>query len=303
MAKGTLSTENAADREIVLSRVFDAPRELVWEVWTDPNHVAKWWGPNGFTTTIHDMDVRPGGKWHHTMHGPDGKDYPNKCIFKEVIKLERIIFSHGGGEKGGPGANFEATWTFDAEGDKTKVTIRMVFPTQADRDQVVKHYNAIEGGKQTLGRLADYLPQAPVILERTFKAPIHIVWKAITDIDQMKQWFIKEMGSFKPEVGFETRATVQCEGKPSKVLILTVTEVAAGKRIAYSWQLEGKPGKSHVTIELFSDEGKTRLMLTHTGLESHQPEKYPDLSRTNYLQGWVSLIGESLKEFLEKSNG
>jgi uncharacterized protein YndB with AHSA1/START domain len=292
-----------SDNEIVISRIFDAPRELVWEVWTEPNHVAKWWGPNGFTTTIHEMDVRPGGKWHHTMHGPDGKDYPNKSIFKEVIKLERIIFSHGGGEKGGPGANFEATWTFDAQGDKTKVTIRMVFPSQADRDQVVKHYNAIEGGKQTLGRLADYLPQAPVILERTFKAPIDTVWKAITDVAQMRQWFIKEMGSFKPEVGFETRATVQCEGKPSKVLILTVTEVTAGKRIAYSWQLEGKPGKSHVTIELISDGSKTRLTLMHTGLESHQPEKYPDLSRTNYLQGWVSLIGESLKDFLEKSKG
>jgi uncharacterized protein YndB with AHSA1/START domain len=299
MAKGTLSTENAADREIVLSRVFDAPRELVWEVWTEPNHAAKWWGPDGFTTTIHEMDVRPGGVWHHTMHGPDGKDYPNKSIFKEVIKLERIIFSHGGGEKGGPGANFEATWTFDAQGDKTKVTIRMVFPTAAERDQVVKHYNAIEGGKQTLGRLADYLPQAPVILERTFKAPIDTVWKAITDIDQMKQWFIKEMESFEPKVGFETRATVQCEGKPSKVLILSVTEVKPGNRIAYSWRLEGKPGKSYVTIELFTEGAKTRLKLTHTGLESHQPEKYPDLSRTNYLQGWVSLIGESLRHYLE----
>jgi uncharacterized protein YndB with AHSA1/START domain len=297
----TKQAESTADRDIILSRLFDAPRELVWEVWTDPRHVVNWWGPNGFSTTIHEMDVRPGGVWHHTMHGPDGKDYPNKSIFKEVIKLERIVFSHGGGEKGGPGANFEATWTFDAQGDKTKVTARMVFPTRADRDQVVKHYNAIEGGKQTLGRLADYLPQAPVILERTFKAPIDTVWRAITDVAQMRQWFIKEMGSFEPEVGFETRATVQCEGKPSKVLILTVTEVTVGKRIAYSWQLDGKPGKSHVTIELFSDGGKTRLKLTHTGLESHQPEKYPDLSRTNYLRGWVSLIGESLKDFLEKS--
>jgi uncharacterized protein YndB with AHSA1/START domain len=297
----TKQAESTADRDIILSRLFDAPRELVWEVWTDPRHVVNWWGPNGFSTTIHEMDVRPGGVWHHTMHGPDGKDYPNKSIFKEVIKLERIVFSHGGGEKGGPGANFEATWTFDAQGDKTKVTARMVFPTRADRDQVVKHYNAIEGGKQTLGRLAEYLPQAPVILERTFKAPIDTVWRAITDVAQMRQWFIKEMGSFEPEVGFETRATVQCEGKPSKVLILTVTEVTVGKRIAYSWQLDGKPGKSHVTIELFSDGGKTRLKLTHTGLESHQPEKYPDLSRTNYLRGWVSLIGESLKDFLEKS--
>jgi uncharacterized protein YndB with AHSA1/START domain len=296
----TKQAGSTADREIILSRLFDAPRELVWEVWTDPNHVANWWGPNGFTSTIHEMDVRPSGVWHLTMHGPDGRDYPNKSIFKEVIKFERIVFSHGGGTKGGPGANFEAIWTFEEQGGKTMVTIRSLFPTKAERDQVVKFYNAIEGGKQTLGRLAEYLPQAPVILERTFKAPIDTVWKAITDIDQMRQWFIKEMGSFEPTVGFETRACVQCEGKPSKVLILNVTEVSAGTRIAYSWRLEGKPGKSHVTIELFAEGAGTRLKLTHTGLESHQPELYPDLSRTNYFHGWVSLIGESLKEFLEK---
>jgi len=160
MTQRTHPVENVSEREIVLSRLFDAPRELVWEVWTNPNHVAKWWGPNGFSTTIHEMDVRPGGKWHHTMHGPDGTDYPNKSIFKEVVKPERIVFSHGGGEKGGPGANFKASWTFEAQGDKTRVTIRMVFPTAAERETVVKHYNAIEGGQQTLGRLADYLVRA-----------------------------------------------------------------------------------------------------------------------------------------------
>ena len=77
---------NAADREIVITRVFDAPRELVWEAWTNPEHVVQWWGPRGFTTTIHEMDVRPGGVWHQTMHGPDGADYPNKSIFVEVVK-------------------------------------------------------------------------------------------------------------------------------------------------------------------------------------------------------------------------
>jgi uncharacterized protein YndB with AHSA1/START domain len=149
------------NKEIVISRVFDAPRELVWEVWTNPNHVVNWWGPNGFTTTIHEMDVRPGGKWHHTMHGPDGTDYPNKSVFKEVVKPERLVFSHGGGKEGGKGAHFEASWTFETvAGGKTKVTARMVFPTAADRDHVVKEYKAIEGGQQTLGRLAEYLAKA-----------------------------------------------------------------------------------------------------------------------------------------------
>jgi len=286
-------------REIVISRVFDAPRELGWEVWTDPNHVAKWWGPNGFTTTIHEMDVRPGGKWHHTMHGPDGTDYPNKSIFKEVVKPERIVFSHGGGEKGGPGANFVATWTFEEQDGKTTVTMRALFRTAEARDQVVKHYNAIEGGKQTLGRLAVYLPKAPVIVERTFKAAVDTVWKAITDLDQMKQWYFEEMESFKPVVGFETRFTIHHEGKLFPH-ILKVTEVKTGTRITYSWRFEGNPGESFVTFELFAEGRNMRLKLTHVGLETFRPDRYPDLSRKNHLRGWTSLIGESLKEFLEK---
>jgi uncharacterized protein YndB with AHSA1/START domain len=146
-----------ADREIVITRVVDAPRELVWKAWTDPEQVVHWWGPKGFTTTIEKMDVRPGGVWKHVMHGPDGTDYPNKSVFTEIVKPERIVYSHGGGRRGGRGAQFEATWTFEALGDKTKLTIHMVFPSAADRDRVVKEYGAIEGGNQTLGRLAEHL--------------------------------------------------------------------------------------------------------------------------------------------------
>src|ERR1700678_444638 len=94
--------ENSADREIVISRVFDAPRELVWQAMTDPLHVIHWWGPRGFTTTIEEMNVRPGGVWKQVMHGPDGTDYPNKSIFTEVVKPERLVYAHGGGKKGGP---------------------------------------------------------------------------------------------------------------------------------------------------------------------------------------------------------
>jgi uncharacterized protein YndB with AHSA1/START domain len=155
-----------ADCEIVISRDFNAPRELVWEAWTNPEHVANWWGPRGFTTTIEEMDVRPGGVWKHVMHGPDGANYPNKSVFKEVVKPERIVYSHGGGRDGGPGVHFVATWTFDAPAaDKTRLTIRMVFASAADRDFVVKEFGAIEGGKQTLERLAEHLLQMEAALK------------------------------------------------------------------------------------------------------------------------------------------
>ncbi len=153
----TENLDTPAAREIVITRVFDAPRELVWEAWTDPKHVVQWWGPKGFTTSIEKMDVRPGGVWKHVMHGPDGTDYPNKSVFTEVVKPERIVYSHGGGKKGGPAAQFQATWTFETLGEKTKVTIHMLFLTAWDRDQVVKEYGAIEGGQQTLERLGEHL--------------------------------------------------------------------------------------------------------------------------------------------------
>lgn len=151
------SRKNTSDREIVITRVFDAPRELVWKAWTDPGQIVKWWGPNGFTTTIEVMDVRPGGAWNLIMHSPDGKDFPNRSVFLEVVEPERIVYSHGGGRKGDPEAEFEATWTFVEEEGKTRLTNRMIFASAEQRDLVANFYRAIEGGNQTLARLAELL--------------------------------------------------------------------------------------------------------------------------------------------------
>jgi uncharacterized protein YndB with AHSA1/START domain len=152
--------EPTADRELVITRVVDAPRELVWEAMTNPQHLIHWWGPRGFTTKVEKMDVRVGGVWKHVMQGPDAANYPNKSVFKEVLRPERIVFSHGGRRAGGPGVSFVSTWTFDAvDAGKTKVTIRMVFPSAQERDRVVKEFGALEGGKQTLERLGEYLPR------------------------------------------------------------------------------------------------------------------------------------------------
>jgi uncharacterized protein YndB with AHSA1/START domain len=149
-----------SDREIVVSRVLDAPRELVWKAMTDPNHVIHWWGPRGFSTTIEVMEVRPGGAWRLVMHGPDGTDYPNRSVFREVVEPERLVYVHGGSKKGGPAANFTATWTFEDLGaGKTRLTMRSLFATAAERDTVVKVYGAIEGGRQTLERLSEHLPK------------------------------------------------------------------------------------------------------------------------------------------------
>jgi uncharacterized protein YndB with AHSA1/START domain len=152
--------EDTSDREVLLTRVFDAPRELVWDAFIDPQQVVQWWGPNGFTTTIHEMDVRPGGVWRHTMHGPDGTKYPNDCVFLELVKPERIVYSQGWTKAGDHRADFLVTWTFEEQGAGTKLTLRMVFPTKAICEEVAKTYGVVEGGKQTLERFAQYLTKA-----------------------------------------------------------------------------------------------------------------------------------------------
>jgi uncharacterized protein YndB with AHSA1/START domain len=187
------SSPDTSDREIVISRVLDAPRTLVWEAWTDPQHVAKWWGPRGFSDTTKRHEFRVGGVWEHVMTGPDGVNYPNKAIFKEIIPLESVTFTLGGGREDGPGISFTATWTFETvEGNKTRLTGRMVFPTAAARDLVVREFGAIEGGKQTLERLSEHLPtmQGPTFaLDREFAAPRQLVWEVWTKPEHLSQWF------------------------------------------------------------------------------------------------------------------
>lgn len=152
---GGANRESKSEREIVVSRTIEAPRSLVFEVYTDVKHLAQWWGPNGFTTTTHSFEFRVGGEWEFIMHGPDGVDYPNWIRWLEIVPPERIHFLHG--ETADDPNPFESTVTLAERGHSTEVTMRGVFKTKAQRDDAVERYGAIEGGKQTLGRLADYV--------------------------------------------------------------------------------------------------------------------------------------------------
>jgi uncharacterized protein YndB with AHSA1/START domain len=149
------SDANTADREIVIERTVNAPRELVWQAWTEADQIAQWWGPNGFTTTIHAMNVRVGGVWRFIMHGPDGTDYPNRIVYREIVKPERLVYDHDDGNDP-PSHGFRSTVTFVAQGRKTKVTLRAVFASAGAREASVK-FGAIEGGAQTLARLDQHV--------------------------------------------------------------------------------------------------------------------------------------------------
>ena len=153
-----------ADREIVISRVIDAPRELVFEAFTEVRHLSQWWGPEGFTTTTSAFEFRVGGEWVFVMHGPDGTDYREWIAWTEITPPKRIALLHGEFQ-GDPNA-FAAVITFAAEGAGTRIEMRTVFPTKELRDQAVEKYHAIEGGQQTLGNLAAYLTKLVQKAER-----------------------------------------------------------------------------------------------------------------------------------------
>jgi uncharacterized protein YndB with AHSA1/START domain len=151
-----LDEEHSAARRredcvIRVTRIFDAPREIVFRAYTDPDRVQVWWGPSGFTTTIHEMDVKTGGHWRFTMHGPDGTDYPNEVVYREVEAPVRLVYVHG------PQPKFDVTVTFEDLDGKTRLTMESRFATVAEREMVVREYHAIEGANQEMVRLAEYL--------------------------------------------------------------------------------------------------------------------------------------------------
>ncbi len=140
---------NTADRDIVTARVFNAPRELVFQAWTDPDQLVQWWGPKGFTNTFHEFDMRPGGIWRFVMHGPNGVDYQNKSVFVEVVNPERIVFDHVSGPR------FQVMATFAEQAGKTALTFRMRFESAAECDKVKAF--AVEGNEQNFDRLEAHL--------------------------------------------------------------------------------------------------------------------------------------------------
>lgn len=148
---------DAPERELVQVREYEAPRERVWAAVTEPAELAKWWGPSGFTLTTIEHDLRPGGAWQYVMHGPDGASYPNKSIYTEVKKPERLAWKQAGGKEDGKGVHFVATLTLVERDGKTLLTLRQRFESPDDRAFVVTTHKAIEGGVQTFTRLQQHL--------------------------------------------------------------------------------------------------------------------------------------------------
>ncbi len=291
-----------ADRELSTSKILNAPIDLVWKVFTQPEHIKQWWGPNGFTNTISKMEVKQGGQWIFIMHGPDGTDYKNKHTYKEIAEQEKIVLQHETSPK------FITTLSFEALRNKTLLKWHALFESAEQLEQVIKVFKADEGMKQNVERLSVYLEKmqpenqtmvnAPFSIERTFDAPVPEVWKAITDRDSMKQWYFT-ISEFKPVHGYEFKFAGEGEKGKRYIHLCKVTEVSPEKKLAYTWKYESFEGNSIVTFDLFAEGNKTRLKLTHDGLETF-PANNSDFRKESFAEGWTMLIGTSLKNFVEK---
>ena len=321
--------DTAAANEIVISRLFAAPRAMVWGALADPWQVGQWWGPKGFTTTILEMDLRSGGKWRLIMHGPDGTNYPNEMTFTEVIPMERIGLELTGCREGAELIHFQQAMTFTDEDGGTRFTVRITFATAEERDQNVRDYGSIEGGKQMMERLnahlhdrsahpleqlADNRAKAPATHElhitRTFNAPRELVWRAWTDPEMAKQWSgPKQWPAFQMELGKKPgdRWRIGMRGNRPGTDIPTeiwqggiLREFVPPERLVYTFAWEnranvglpddGDPHQTVITVRLEEHAGKTTMHF-------HQAFFATAAERDGHNGGWASSF-ERLEELV-----
>ncbi len=276
---------NKDSKSLLVSRLLNAPVELVWEVWTNPEHLKHWWGPTGFTNTIHQMNVVERGVWELIMHGPDGTDYRNESVFTKIIPLKKIVYEHTTAPK------FVATITFEGKGKQTQLTWHMEFESAQQLEQVVKVFKADVGLIQNIDRMEQHLAEESahiphkgvVIVERTFQTPVSKVWKAITNKDEMKQWYFN-LAEFKAEVGFEFEFSAGESPEKEFLHHCKVVEVEFEKKLSYTWRYPKYFGTSVVTFELTAEGNTTQLKLSHQGIDSF-PKDDPSFANESFSGG------------------
>jgi uncharacterized protein YndB with AHSA1/START domain len=229
-------------------------------MWTDPQHVAAWWGPNGFTNTILEMDVRPGGIWRFVMHGPNGVDYDNRIAYTEVVRPERLVYFHGSDVENDPG-RFHVTVTFAEERRKTRLTMRSLFVSAAERDKVVKEFGALEGANQHLDRLEQHLKAVAaavaveardndLILTRIFDAPRALVFKAWTDPRHLARWwgphtFTSPVYQLDLRPGGAYRITLRSPESVDYPIRGEFVEIVASERLVMTMDTTDHPAEWH----------------------------------------------------------
>ncbi|MDB5036732.1 MAG: hypothetical protein JWQ35_260 [Bacteriovoracaceae bacterium] len=296
--------EKNKSNEIRIIRIYDAPVKTVWEAWTDPKQVAQWWGPRGFTLTTHSKDLRTGGSWNYTMHGPDGVDYPNKTQYLEVEKYSRLVYDHGGNDDRPP--MFRVTVLFTEIKGKTKMDMRMALPNPEAAEETRKFIKKA-GGDSTWDRLAEYLVKESsgkeqFFINRTFDAPIKLMFEMWSNPKHFSQWL--------PPTGFKMDF-IKADIKPGGSTFYFMTDGGSAKMYGSAKYLEIEQPTRIVYTQQFCDENENisrhpksptwpETMLTTVNLSEEGPDK------TRVTVTWEShgkTTREELETFIKAKSG
>lgn len=308
--------------ELYLTRVYDAPLKMVWDAFTDPNQAAHWWGPRGFTLTTKSKDLKPGGQWVYTMHGPDGKDWPNIATYHEVEKYSRLVYDHGATETTPP--LFRVTAEFKELGkNKTQFEMTMALATEEAAKETAKFIKAA-GGNSTWDRFAEYLEKEQTkkeifVINRSFNTDIHTMFKVWTEPEHFSKWLAPagfDMQFIRAEVkpggksfykmfndqGFTMYGTVQYkEISPTK---LVYSQQFADEKENIS-RHPGAPiwPESMLTTVMFTSEGEnqTRVTIQWEIEGKFTPEELQAFikERGGMTQGWTGSF-DKLEEYLAR---
>ncbi len=308
---------------IITERLLNAPRELVWKVLTEADHIKHFWGPDGFTNSIRQMDVKPGGQWLFTMHGPDGKDWPNRIIYRDVKPPSYMSWDHDGGEDDPSGHPFFGELELFAEGNKTRIQLRMTESSIAARDEVAKF--AVAGGIQNLERLAAYVapmadPLNRFVVERTFPVSQQRLFEVCSKVEHLRNWMspvgmkvVKAEQDLKPggtyHYGLATPDGREMWGK------VTYREITPHSRLVYEQSFSDKDGnitahpmaptwpKKMVTLFEFMPEGpkqtKLKISWIYSGVDDAESATF-HTAHDSMSGGWKGSL-DQLQNYLAQN--
>jgi uncharacterized protein YndB with AHSA1/START domain len=267
-------------------------------VWTKSEHIKNWWGPNGFHNTIFEMDVRPGGTWDFVMHGPDGRDFKNKSVFKEIVKHKKIVYEHISGPK------FLATVEFEEQGNKTFLKWHMLFESTEEFIRTVKTFKADEGLKQNIEKLQTYLEKGYALDEltitRIINAPVELVFKAWTDEKMLSKWwgphgYTNPVCKWSAQPGGKIFIEMKAPDGTIYPMGGEVHEIIPGERIRFTSAAldENNHRLFEVmnTVTMVADNDKTRLTL-HVTVSNIKP------GGEQYIKGINTGLSQSIERLI-----
>lgn len=318
-----MSAAKKASNELKLTRVYDAPVKVVWDAWCDPQQAARWWGPRGFTLTTHSKDLRVGGIWHYTMHGPDGTDYPNKALYHEVQKHAKLVYDHGANDERAPLFRVTVLFTTVA-GNKTQIDMTMALKSAEEAAQMQKFIRKA-GGESTWDRLAEYLEKESTgnekfVIARAFNAPLEVMFDMWTKPEHFAKWLPPtgmEMQYIRAEIrpGGTSFFSMSNAGKITLYGLQQYREITRPSRIVYTQQFCDEkervvrhpmaplwPETMLTTVELIAEgPDQTRVVVTwrpEGNVTREELDTFIDM-RAGMTQGWGGSF-EKLEGLLEK---